>query len=58
MYKRQMYYGRGAGGNPTGSAVVSDIVAAGKEILSHNKPELAYASMGDKALIDLSLIHI
>ena len=48
-----MYYGRGAGGNPTGSAVVSDIVAAGKEILSQNKPELAYASMGDKALIDI-----
>lgn len=48
-----MYYGRGAGGNPTGSAVVSDIVAAGKEISSQNKPELAYASMGDKALIDI-----
>ena len=48
-----MYYGRGAGGNPTGSAIVSDIVAIGKAILSQTRPELAYASMGDKALIDI-----
>ena len=48
-----MYYGRGAGGNPTGSAVVSDIIAIGKAILSQTKPELAYASMGNKDLIDI-----
>ena len=48
-----MYYGRGAGGNPTGSAVVSDIIAIGKAILSQTKPELAYASMGNKDVIDI-----
>lgn len=48
-----MYYGRGAGGNPTGSAVVGDIIALGRQILAQTRPDLDYASMGDKAIIDI-----
>lgn len=48
-----MYYGRGAGGNPTGSAVVGDIIALGRQVLAQTRPDLDYASMGDKAIIDI-----
>nr|WP_297394981.1 homoserine dehydrogenase [uncultured Peptostreptococcus sp.] len=48
-----MYYGRGAGGNPTGSAVVGDIIALGRQILAQTRPDLDYASMGYKAIIDI-----
>lgn len=48
-----MYYGRGAGGNPTGSAVVGDIITLGRQVLAQTRPDLDYASMGDKAIIDI-----
>ena len=48
-----MYYGRGAGGNSTGSAVVGDIIALGRQVLAQTRPDLDYASMGYKAIIDI-----
>src|SRR3712207_330993 len=37
-----MFYGKGAGDLPTGSAVVNDIASIAKNIVNHSKPEYAY----------------
>lgn len=45
---RLMFYGRGAGGAPTASAVVSDLVAAAAKIVSggHAPREIVYGELG------------
>lgn len=50
-----LYYGRGAGDMPTGSAVVSDVVDIGRKIVSSSK--LQVASLAKRAKIKIKKIE-
>ena len=48
-----MFYGRGAGDLPTGSAVVNDILNISKAIIKDLKPEYAYKLFESKRILDI-----
>ncbi|MCL2817915.1 MAG: homoserine dehydrogenase [Clostridiales bacterium] len=48
--EKAMFYGRGAGGHPTASAVIGDIINASRNILNHGKGRWACTCFLDKAI--------
>lgn len=53
MVGETMFYGRGAGALPTGSAVVNDIITICKRILSNTNPEYAYNLYEEKNVLSI-----
>lgn len=53
MVGETMFYGRGAGALPTGSAVVNDIITIIKRILNGTKPEYAYNLFEQKSVLPI-----
>ena len=51
MVGETMFYGKGAGSLPTGSAVVNDIISISKNIIDDSKAEYAYNLFDDKEII-------
>src|SRR3712207_3437972 len=48
-----MFYGKGAGDLPTGSAVVNDIASIAKNIVNKTKPEYGYNITTDDKVLDI-----
>lgn len=46
-----MFYGRGAGDLPTGSAVVGDVISISKNLIEKNLPEYSYDLYEDKPIL-------
>lgn len=57
MVGETMFYGRGAGARPTGSAVINDIITIGKRILSNTKPEYAYNLYENKPVLSIDELN-
>ncbi len=57
MLGETMYYGKGAGSLPTGSAVVSDIVTVGRKMRKHNEPEPAYDFYEKKKILPVDQLE-
>ena len=53
MVGETMFYGRGAGDRPTGSAVANDIINICKNIVQDSKPEYAYDLFNNKDVIPI-----
>lgn len=53
MVGETMFYGKGAGDLPTGSAVANDIINICKNIVNDSKPEYAYDIFEEKAIIPI-----
>jgi homoserine dehydrogenase len=53
---RSLYYGRGAGEMPTGSAVVSDIVDISRSIMGHGSPR--FSGLGVPGRSDLTIMSM
>lgn len=53
MLGETMFYGKGAGDLPTGSAVANDIINICKSIVNHSKAEYAYNLFENKKIISI-----
>ena len=53
MVGETMFYGRGAGERPTGSAVANDIINICKNLIEDSKPEYAYEIFNNKEVIPI-----
>lgn len=54
MVGETMFYGKGAGSLPTGSAVIGDLVSISKKITENIRPDYSYKIYNNKPILDIN----